>query len=236
MNCDKFKKNIDEYCLDPDFDWKLRYEMDDHLINCEQCQKIYALSSLVTSKEVMSEPIKSVRMEMVNEKTEVLPFKDIKEKFISLIDSLNQLTSESLFPFTTLSLATIRGGESQKGPSCIGDPILIYLESPQDVDRYLTIFHYDDNNNLEMLFPNKSSDETLIKAKEEKKIRLIAGPPAGKHYLKAVLTTNKLVEPHNIDFGSESEIVSVIRGILEPINSKKEDNWIEAFVEFEVID
>ena len=68
MNCEEFKKHIDNYFLDPDFDWKLRYDMDDHLMECEKCQKIYSLSSLVSSKEVMSEPIKNVKYEMLTEK------------------------------------------------------------------------------------------------------------------------------------------------------------------------
>jgi tetratricopeptide (TPR) repeat protein len=68
MNCEEFNKHIDDYFLDPDFDWKLRYEMDDHLLECEKCQKIYSLSSLVTNKEVMSDPIKNVNFEILTEK------------------------------------------------------------------------------------------------------------------------------------------------------------------------
>ena len=57
MNCKEFKTHIDGYLLDPEFDWKLRYEMDDHLLNCEKCQMVYSISSLVTDESVMAEPI-----------------------------------------------------------------------------------------------------------------------------------------------------------------------------------
>jgi tetratricopeptide (TPR) repeat protein len=71
MDCKEFKEYIDDYFLDPDFDWKLRYKIEDHLIKCEQCQKIYSLSGLVASKKVMSVPIKKIQLGMLNEKAEL---------------------------------------------------------------------------------------------------------------------------------------------------------------------
>ena len=233
MNCDEFKKHIDDYCLDSDFDWKLRYKMDDHLINCEQCQKVYALTSLVTNKEIMSDPIKKVRTEISSEEEKEVSIGGLKKKLKSLIDDLNHLVSKSSFPFTTFGLATVKGGDSRKGAYLVGERILIHIEAPKDVDRYLTIFHYDEHNNITMLFPHIKNNETLLKPGEDKKIGITVGSPEGKHFLKALLTTKKLIDPQNLNFDSEMDLTAAIERFLNSIYSL-DDDWMESVAEFTV--
>lgn len=65
MECNKFKKNILNYFLRIETDWKLQYEIEDHLLECENCQKIYSLLSLVTNKKIMSDPLRKVYVENI---------------------------------------------------------------------------------------------------------------------------------------------------------------------------
>ena len=115
----------------------------------------------------------------------------------------------------------------------LGEGISIDLKPPRD--GYLTILLYNDKNNLKLLFPERTTDDTFIKGGEKKQFEIVAAEPLGQQYLKAFLTTDQLMVPDQIDFGDESSFFSAIRAFLNSISDLGDDEWMVFEHEFEVV-
>jgi hypothetical protein len=285
MDCKEFKKHIDDYFLDRDFNWKLRYEMDDHLVQCEHCQKIYSLSNLVTSEELTGEAIINVKVEIfiqkaksliergrynqalkwLNKALELEPenasintrIKQLKEihklgrteglikrsKFLSKI--LYGLKHQGSLKFRFINnltrngapvLGTLKVGETDKNIYKMGTNINICIEMPPKRDGYLSVFHYNDKHNLEMIFPSKKTDSTFIKASLEKIIKIKVSKPLGKHYIKAIWSSKQLLIPNQIAFNNPVAVTFTMEDFLESILKLNNDEWMEFVEEFEVVE
>jgi tetratricopeptide (TPR) repeat protein len=55
MDCKEFEEHIYEYFSDPDFDWKLRHEIDEHYFACDKCYETYQVAKLMTDKSLKEE-------------------------------------------------------------------------------------------------------------------------------------------------------------------------------------
>lgn len=229
MNCEDFEKYIFGYLTDRNFDSKLKEAMEEHYFECDKCFNNLELTS-ATIGAIQTEGVDKL-LKYSEEKNKI----SLKGKFRSLVDRLNQLVTDRFFPSTTLNLDGVRGGGKKTEIFKVGDPLIIQLDIPADMDGYLTILHYDEKNNLKMIFPKKKTDDTHVKAGEEKWIEMRANAPTGKHYLKAILTSNKIVEPNDINFSNSVDVVVTIEKLIDLINEITTDEWKESVTEFEVV-
>lgn len=55
MDCKDFENHIHEYFSNPDFDWKLKIDMDAHYFECDKCYNTYRVTELLSNKEVMAD-------------------------------------------------------------------------------------------------------------------------------------------------------------------------------------
>jgi hypothetical protein len=112
----------------------------------------------------------------------------MKKALIKLIRSLD---SSLTFSYSLVPQAT-RGGP-------LGQTIVLKFEPPRKMDGHLTVFHYDEENNIEIVFP-KNRDDTIFLGKDEKRRVLIpTTEPKGKHFLKAVLTPQQIVDTRLVE-------------------------------------
>ena len=72
MDCHKIKENIVEYFIDPNFDWKTKYFIDEHILRCAECENLYILTETLLNKHVMSEPIKNTVGYLLSERSKKL--------------------------------------------------------------------------------------------------------------------------------------------------------------------
>jgi hypothetical protein len=101
------------------------------------------------------------------------------------------------------------------------------------MDGHLTVFHYDEENNIEIVFP-KNRDDTIFLGKDEKRRVLIpTTEPKGKHFLKAVLTPQQIVDTRLVE--APGEILRLIEQALNSLSSLRDGEWMEAVAEFEVV-
>jgi hypothetical protein len=162
--------------------------------------------------------------------------KESTEKPKALIDKLGTLVSEISFQCSAYTFDTVKGTEQRRSRFAVGEPIIIYVEAPKVSDGHLTVIHYDDEYNLGMLFPNKKSDSTLVKPGQEKRLGLQAGKPTGRHYLKAIWTSEQIIKPEIVDFEDKSNVGSCIDDLLNSISDLSERDWMVSYAQFEVID
>ncbi|MBW2589106.1 MAG: hypothetical protein JRD71_00040 [Deltaproteobacteria bacterium] len=79
MDCKEFEENIYDYFSDPDFDWKLRNEMDAHYFECDNCFEIYKVAELLANKDLMAEvAVEATKIRMAKAE-KLLKQGDIKE-------------------------------------------------------------------------------------------------------------------------------------------------------------
>jgi tetratricopeptide (TPR) repeat protein len=159
-----------------------------------------------------------------------------KEKIRALIGRISQLVSEGGFLCTSFGIAGAKGAEEDENAYSPGEPIFVYVEAPDEMDGYVTIFHYDEEDNLQMVFPSKITDKTFLRAGEEQRITIGQLQITGKHYLKALWTSKQVINPVDINFGDELAIADAIESFLESIHSLGKDEWLESVAQFEVVE
>ena len=103
---------------------------------------------------------------------------------------------------------------------------------PIDSDGYLVILHYDESENVSMVFPTRSQDNTYVRAGTEKKISGTVTGPYGKQNFKVIWTSRPLIEPDEIDFSDEEDIERAINAFLDALAELNEGEWIETDVCF----
>ena len=107
---------------------------------------------------------------------------------------------------------------------------------PIDSDGYLVILHYDESENVSMVFPTRSQDNTFVRAGTEKKISGTVTGPYGKQNFKVIWTSRPLIEPDEIDFSDEEDIERAINAFLDALAELNEGEWIETDYVFEVLE
>lgn len=242
MNCEEFSKHIFAYLTNKNFDQKLKEAMEEHYFECDEC---------FNKMELTSSTIGAIRTEGVDkllqyskEVSKQAPVLMPKERQIFMIEELDDLKSEVSLPCLISNYDTIsgmpnfdnvmRGGEQEKVSHVLGERVIIRMKPPKD--GYLTVIHYDDEHNLNLLFPHKATDETLIRAGKEKNIGIEAREPIGKHYIKAIWTSNQMIDPKKINFSKKSDIASALEEFLSSLKELRSDEWMESLATFEIIE
>lgn len=245
MNCDEFGKHILDYLTDTDFDHELKDKMEEHYFECDNC---------FNKLELTSATIGVIHSEGVDNLLQYFGNKEIKGKFSEL--SSKQHGESSLIPeglkdlVKELSVLTSGAHFSCATNPYVPDPtrhdglhedtyypgkqIVISVESPEKRDGFLTVFHYDDEYNLAMIFPSKPGVKTFLKAGIEKRIVIEAAKPLGKHYLKAIWTSKQIIDPEKVKLEDEAGTAALIETFLTSIHTLRSEDWLESVSEFEV--
>ena len=160
----------------------------------------------------------------------------IPKELGDLVKKLSMLESMTHFSCTTAPFKRdlVRHDGLQEDIYCLGERIVISIESPEKRDGFLTVFHYDDDYNLSMIYPDRPGADTSLKAGTEKRIGIIASKPLGRHYLKAFWTSQEMIDPDQIGQGTDTEIVAILDAFIATLRTLRTDDWIESVAEFEV--
>ena len=160
----------------------------------------------------------------------------IPKELRPLVEKLSILESVAHLPTITCSYnpEVTMGSGFDKDTYCIGERIMISIKAPEEKDGFMTVFHYDDKDNLTLLYPDKSTTDTSVGAGKEKKIGIVATKPIGTHYLKAFWTCTKILKPEEVNFGDEPEIATTIANFIKVVRDLSSDDWIESVSEFEI--
>lgn len=161
---------------------------------------------------------------------------NLKDKYQRLVDELKNLASELTFPCRSYSLATERGLETHKNKYAIEESIIISIESPRNMDGYLTVIQYDDRSNLKMLFPHTASDKTFVKAGTEVHLGIKADEPIGKRFFKAIWTNTEIINPEKLNFKDDTDVAANTEKLLKSIYALNNGEWMESVTELEIVD
>ena len=223
MNCKEFESHIHEYFTNPDFDWWLKRQMNAHYFECDKCFNTLRIAELLADKSVMANVAKEMGIGKAT-------FRDAMK---GLAQRVLELKSKLSFGFTLEPLYAVRG-EGLKGDKYpVGESIVLQFEPPRSRDGYLIVFHVDNRNRVEIIFPRKAEEASLLRADEDRSIIIEATEPKGKHLVKAILMPVKTLDSTLIS-ETEGSAIDSIEQILDTI-SEVEEEWAESVVEFEVI-
>jgi hypothetical protein len=242
MEHKKFKDKVYSYLVG-DLRGRDLEEFEIHYFNCLDCSEYLLMNRLALQriKEFISSSDLSELEDtlainsILNDINLKIPI-SLKDKIHFFLSSIKGLTTDRSLPIMIYSLDTTRG-EGQKANVCkAGEAVIIQIEGPRDWnDGYLTVLHYDGEDNLTMIFPKKSSDNTFLRSGDMIRIVFKVTTPKGKHYLKALLTSRKWIRPDEIDFSDTVQIAYAIERSIDAINKSDKNSWMETFMEFEVI-
>ena len=223
MDCNDFEKHIYDFLTDPDFDWWLKRQMTAHYFECDKCYNTFRIAKLLADKSVMAD----VAKEMGIEKS---AFRDAMK---GLAQRILELRSKISLGFTLEPLYAVRG-EGPKGDKYpVGESIVLQFEPPRPRDGYLIVFHVDNKNKVEVIFPRNAEELSLLRADEDRSIIIEASEPKGKHLVKAILMPVKPLDPTLVS-KDEGLVNDSIEKILDSI-TEVEEEWAESIAEFEVV-
>ena len=159
-----------------------------------------------------------------------------KERLYLLIEGIKRLKPAVSFqlPISALDPLTTRGAEQSKDVIDANDTIIIILEPPVEEEVFLTVFHYDEQNNLQMILPENRNDNISIRAGEIRTLTVDPVKSKGKHYLKAIFTSKPLINPYKIDFEDDLDVATAIGNYLKSIRNLGSAEWWEAVAEFQI--
>lgn len=180
----------------------------EHLLICDKCTKTY-----LTFSELYS------------------LWQSIEE---TVSGSLNWIKDITFIPIMEPSMGIPRSTDTQKP-----DRIITYTEDeikiqiPANKDCYLTIIRWD-GEKLSLLFPDKNSLDTFIKANEIKELETVIEGPAGIHQIKVFLTEEKLLPCEDIDFTNSDSIRKSLEEFIEKLEEIEKNKWSQEMITYEV--
>jgi len=181
----------------------------------------------ICSKEVLS--IMKIEQELEDDMLDWVNQRPLIERLKKLVSSL----SFPVYSFTADSLATRReAAGKEKNQYAIEESIVFCV--PITSDGYLVILHYDESENVRLIFPASSQDSIFVRGGSEKKISGRVTAPAGKQNFKVIWTSHQLMEPAKINFRDEEDIERTINEFLDALAELNEGEWIETDYGFEV--
>ena len=155
-----------------------------------------------------------------------------KKPLIQRLKDLVTNLSLPVYAFAPDSLATrgeATGTERQYAP---GDSMVFCVSIISD--GYLVILHYDEKDKISLVFPAASQDDTFVQGGIEKRLPgTITGPP-GRQFLKVIWTSQKLLDPGEIDFHDDEDVEDSISAFLDSLNELGTGEWIETRYDIEV--
>jgi len=223
MNCKEFESHIHGYFTNPDFDWWLKRQMDAHYFECDKCFNAFRIAKLLADKAVMADVAKEMGIGKAT----------LRDAVKGLAQRVLELKSTLSFGFSLEPLLAVRG-EGLKGDTYpVGESIVLQFEPPRPRDGYLIVFHVDNKNKVDIIFPRKADEASLLRADEDRSIIIEATEPKGKHLVKAILMPVKTLDSTLISEDAGT-VTDSIENILHSL-SEVEEEWAESVMEFEVV-
>ncbi len=155
---------------------------------------------------------------------------------ISLTQKIKNLISELSLPVYSIPVGAVVTRSTTKDDTkqySIGESFVFCM--PVNSDGYLVILHYDEKDNLSLIFPSNSNDDAFVRKGSEKKISGKVTGPTGKQYFKVFWTANKVLNTDNIDFKNEISIEKMINDYIDSLTDLKDSEWCETIYQYEVI-
>lgn len=221
---------------------KLMIEAQKFLVNGNSLEGYRCIKELLKLKPGDEETVQKVFTILENEHTPHVA-DQYKEIPAFIIANLKGSSSES-FSCKTSDLGGLRSdydvvATEEEGPQIAkyspGELINISISIPEKKEGHLILFHLDEENNLNMIFPNNPSDDTFVKGKDEKRVGITVTGPLGKHYIKAILTPNMIIKPQETNFDDDNKVARTIARLLKHINTLNKTEWLEAVEEIEIV-
>ena len=177
---------------------KKRVEM--HLKFCSSCKR--ALNDYLSEINPLTSKVND---SYVSSRISILI-----EKLKAFIPDLNSNLDLECFH---LGFDTTRSPNVQNNLFSFGDEMIISLKPL--IDGYITLIHYHESENIELLIPSVEDNNVFIKAHDIKEIRKEVLGPEGIHYLKAIYTSAPLLKSNLIDLSIEENILKLVEDSLE---------------------
>ena len=209
------KENLYEYVLNWS-DKKIETLIMEHIAICPRC-----------SQEILD------IMEIERELNEDLVAWAEK---ISLTQKIKNLISELSLPVYGIPVGTVVTRSTTDYDTkqySIGDSFVFCI--PVVSDGYLVILHYDEMDNVSLIFPLNTKDDAFVRKGSEKKISGKVTGPTGKQFFKVFWTTKNVLNTDNIDFKNENSIENMISDYIDSLTELNESDWCETIYEYEVI-
>ena len=143
---------------------------------------------------------------------------DLKSK---LIDQLH---------YEVYSLDAVRGVSEETDVYNVNDKIVFSIDIPRK--GTLTIFHFDEEGNINLIFPSNTEDNIEVESGGNKRIGIKVSKPIGKQIVKAILMFKKIPKPKEKDYKDNTAISKLV----EAASELEAQDWMEAIYEYRVID
>jgi len=155
------------------------------------------------------------------------------DKIRTLVDRLNEYASDVFLPIKTGLFDAQLASKRKKDSFIEGDDLIFSIFIP--IDGFLIVFQYDNERNLDLLFPRKKNDMTRIDQNREIQIgKNVTGPP-GRRYVKALLIQSQIFPKGEIVFDDDEEMLKFVEKLNKIIIDSTKDKWMAGKYEYEVV-
>ena len=155
---------------------------------------------------------------------------------ISLTQKIKNLISELSLPVYGIPIGAVVTRSTTKNDTkqfSIGDSFVFCISVVSD--GYLVILHYDEKDNVSLVFPSNNEDDAFVRKGSEKKISGKVTGPTGKQFLKVFWTNENIFNADNIDLINEKSIENIINDYIDSVKELEDNDWCETIYEYEVI-
>ena len=219
--CAEMLPDIYEYYLGNLKDEEL-HKLEQHLSVCTSCRKAYN-SFLVEVNKTATVSVSNKLASRFGLRKDAV---DLFDKFTKLVFGLQS-------PSWLVSAEGTRSVEGKKSEYKVGDEFDLYVKSIRD--GYLTLFHWDSENNYSLLYPSYEEDNTFVKAGQAISVRLRAGLPKGEQHVKSILTPVMAIDPLSLDFNSLEDVRNSVNNYFSVVAGLSRDEVAVSDISFAVV-
>ena len=151
-------------------------------------------------------------------------------------ERIRTISSGLLFPYDTTPILEplskpVPG--SLPHTHVVGEQTRLRIRMPED--GHLVVFHFDPDNQLDLLFPDGQETETYLHRGQEQIIRYSIKGPQGKHVFKVLWTRHQLLNPERIKFGDAFSLEVGLVRFTQALERSSEPDWFSMVCEYEIV-
>jgi hypothetical protein len=155
-----------------------------------------------------------------------------REEKLNLVRKLEAIISGIPLSFVAGRLKATMNSSKDVNNYIPHEYILFSIRSKQN--GYLTVFHYDDNGNIEMLFPKRKKDDVYLKTNFQITVGYETSELPGNKYVKAILTFRKIIHPEKIHFDNEIILFREINEFISSVSMLNKEEFAETTLSYKV--
>lgn len=250
MDCNDFKNNLPGYFRDA-LDFNVQYQMDEHLFQCEKCQKIFQIAELLYDRTIIEEPIKRIISEAVQSASEdsEIPeseiidseslnrleppeIESIKKNILKRLEGLKSMIAENIdisFGAFALPGLSLSSSVSVKPEFSIGSYFSLNIENSEETDLYFLVFEFLRPDHFYLAYPTEEDHINIARANDVKNLECVAKEPAGRHLFRIFLFNKesyRSIEPTLVSMNRDRTIYDLF--LLSHILKKGKYQYIES--------